>query len=103
VDPAGVLSAGDKNAEVKCGREKKLKFRTIESLPPSCSDEDKYIQKNTSIQGIFRVFFYCRHAKGVIKWFLVSKMVGPFYTVSPQACEDRRKQRQNLTTGGKQK
>ena len=65
---------------------KRDKFRTIESLPPSCSDEDKYIQKNTSIQGIFRVFFYCRHAKGVIKWFLVSKMVGPFYTVSPQVC-----------------
>ena len=82
---------------------KRDKFRTIESLPSSCSDEDKYIQKNTSIQGIFRVFFYCRHANGVIKWFLVSKMVGPFYAVSPQACEDRRKQRQNLTTGGKQK
>ena len=57
MDPAGVLSAGDKNAEVKCGREKKLKFRTIESLPPSCSDEDKYIQKKHSIQEIFRYFF----------------------------------------------
>ena len=67
------------------------------------SEKLKEFLYNTSIQGIFRVFFYCRHANGVIKWFLVSKMVGPFYTVSPQACEDRRKQRQNLTTGGKQK
>lgn len=29
--------------------------------------EDKYIQKKHSIQGIFRVFFYCRTTEAVLK------------------------------------